>query len=88
MQDSGHAAAEAFGDALAPCWRPAPECRNRGAGHPDASCPDTRCTVRFGMGDVVRNLPSGMTIPDNVAPFPCKRAAGWSSFRPAPRGAP
>ena len=68
VQDAGHPRAEAFGDALASCRGPAPrllptgagsECRNRGAGHPDASCPDAKWTVRFGMGDVVRDRPSG-----------------------------
>ena len=39
MQDAGHVLAEAFGDALAPCRGSAPEYRNRGAGHPDASRP-------------------------------------------------
>ena len=38
---------------------PAPESRNRGAGYPDASRLDTKWAVRFGMGDVVRDLPPG-----------------------------
>ena len=59
MQDAGHVVAEAFGDALASCRGPAPECRNWGAGHPDASRSDTKCAVRSGMGEVVRDRPSG-----------------------------
>ena len=85
MQDAGHPRAEAFGDALASCpgaclpgLLPAgagSECRNRGAGHPDASCPD-----QSGRFDSAWELLSGIcrrevAIPDNVAPFPCKRAA-------------
>ena len=47
VQDVGHPADEAFGDALAPC---------RGTGHPDATCTHSKQAVRFGMGVVVRDL--------------------------------
>ena len=47
MQDAGHPADEAFGDALA---------SRRGAGHPDPSCAHSKWTFRLGMGVVVRRL--------------------------------
>ena len=56
MQDVGHPTDEAFGDVLASCRGPAPECRNRGAGHLDVACAHSKQTVRFGMGVVVRDL--------------------------------
>ena len=58
MQDSGHAAAEAFGDALASYRGVCTRVPESGTGYPDASRSDTKWAVRFGMGDVVRDLPS------------------------------
>ena len=85
MQDAGHAAAEAFGDALASCRGPAPRLA---AGRGRLRVPESggqailtlRALMQSGRFDSAWELLSGtdrreVTIPDNVAPFPCKQAA-------------
>ena len=84
MQDVGRPTAEAFGDALASCRGLPPGLLPAGAGsecrHRGQAILTLRALIQSGRFDSAWEMLSGtyrreVTIPDNVVPFPCKRAA-------------